>query len=1011
MKRRKFLGCLAATAVAKSRLAWPQSSAAQFPAAPAVKIKVEPDDRVHDRIFPPPPITEVVDKIPHNWLTSFEDLESWDISMEGAEDPRVRRCRYRPLFRPTHVEISWAAMKDGKIRLLPPQPLRLPPSWNAIDFWVGGEPLDYSGGPLYEVTFHFVDTEGKDRQFEVCEKTTLHRRYAIDMFHRLVPKKERQNLAGGALKAIEIRVPKKETPWALQLYAPTFYTYDRKRSYQQPARLPFPTHPDGIVPTPLTAGTVAVEETKGENATRFSFKAADGTAVVYTYSPQAGTLDDVTVSVDGGAAFRPCAGGGVVLEGDGTRLTPPYKLGEAKLVSQKLEAGRLTANWEARAGTQTIRYALSFRMVNRSLIAEAQVEGSRGVEMRIGYADYPGAKRPIEVPMLTWYFSRPKPSNDYDLDDVALRKGGRARSPAVLLAGDTFLSAIFDWYVSEASFLYPTAEEKGAAKGYDGGAYYMPVIDGERNPLREKLILTVSKDFQEVLPNIPNPPSPYRELMRERVYAHGEIRGLSAALQKNLGIRHVATLAQLSNAYCDYGACRPSQDMGDINDWIDNPSRLHGGIDGLVRRAEQFRAIGWLIGTYVNYALMNPMFRVAAELPSAHDVNGFHRSIWNASTVPYQGDAIAYARRQLTKMKKICGFQLLYADQTTAYSAYDFTDYTPGVPGAGKFREAYEQIAQLYLTMKEVCNGPTYSEGGLHWTYSGMIDGNLARTQHLPPTKWPGPPPADLVDFQLLKINPLSVDVCSNDYFDNHLEPVSISQTLAYGKLGLWYPHTGQGPDTLAMSARAYYVHHHAQRHFRDVPVEKILYHDGKELVSTTGILNQGKERMGRIYVRYRNGFESWTNLNPKEPWPVRVGEQDWLLPPYGWFQRRKEAWGEFRNYSVVREGEGRRWYVEDDGMLMVSAPGNTVRFVDIETDGTAIVRREAKGGSRVINIDAQLLRVRGSRLGLKPETNQAILQIFDLEGTPVKDDKVSVEQGWVDFSFLAQEQFALVLP
>jgi hypothetical protein len=87
------------------------------------------------------------------------------------------------------------------------------------------------------------------------------------------------------------------------------------------------------------------------------------------------------------------------------------------------------------------------------------------------------------------------------------------------------------------------------------------------------------------------------------------------------------------------------------------------------------------------------------------------------------------------------------------------------------------------------------------------------------------------------------------------------------------------------------------------------------------------------------------------------------------------------------------------------------VRFVDIETDGTAIVRREAKGGSRVINIDAQLLRVRGSRLGLKPETNQAILQIFDLEGTPVKDDKVSVEQGWVDFSFLAQEQFALVLP
>ena len=92
MKRRKFLGCLAASAVAKPRLAWSQTSAPPVSVTAPVKIKVEPDDRVHDRIFPPPPIAEVVDKIPHDWLTSFEDLESWDISIEGAVNPRVRRC-------------------------------------------------------------------------------------------------------------------------------------------------------------------------------------------------------------------------------------------------------------------------------------------------------------------------------------------------------------------------------------------------------------------------------------------------------------------------------------------------------------------------------------------------------------------------------------------------------------------------------------------------------------------------------------------------------------------------------------------------------------------------------------------------------------------------------------------------------------------------------------------------------------------------------------------------------
>jgi len=72
---------------------------------------------------------------------------------------------------------------------------------------------------------------------------------------------------------------------------------------------------------------------------------------------------------------------------------------------------------------------------------------------------------------------------------------------------------------------------------------------------------------------------------------------------------------------------------------------------------------------------------------------------------------------------------------------------------AGKFRETYEQVGQLYQAAKSIYDGPMLSEGGLHWMYSGLIDGNLARTQHKS-SWWDGPPPADLVDFQLLKINP-----------------------------------------------------------------------------------------------------------------------------------------------------------------------------------------------------------------------------------------------------------------
>jgi len=1012
MKRRRFLGYLAATALAGPGVA----SAPRVDQAGAgpLKLRVLPDERIHDRIYPPPPIAELVDRIPHDWLTAFADLESWDISCEGITSPVVRRCTYRRLFHQSHVEISWSSAKDGKIMMIPPRPLRLPQTWDAIDFWVGGDPLDFERAPLVECTLNCIDAEEKEQPIEVNGKGGRRHPFAIDIFHRLVPKGIRAKLQGGSLRSIEFRLAKSEKPYLFQLYALSFYSYRGRRTYQRPVRLPFPTHPDGVVPTPAAAGTPAVEKEKGPNSsTRFSFKAADGSRVVYAYQPKTGSLDDLTVSVDDENPFRPCVGGGLVFESASTKLTPPYQPGDSTLLHQELRSGRLTAKWEARVGTQTIRYSLALRIVNRSLIVEAEVEGPSAAEFRIGYPDYPGNKRPVEVPMLAWQLWRASSANDYDPPDVTQRKGGRGRSPAILLAGDTFLSAIFDWYASDASFVYSTPEEKGAPAGFDGGAYYLPVFDGERNPLREKLILTASKEFHEVLPNIPNPPSPYGEAMRGRVYTHGEIPGISVKRHNHLGIHYVATLVQSSHAYCDYGACRASADVGDLDSWVDAPSRLRGGLEAAIRRAEEYRRIGWLIGTYSNYMILSPMFRPYAELPITHDANGFYRSSWVGTVIPATGDAIAYARQQAPKVKKTCGFQLVYADQYSIFPVFAAVDYTPDAPGAGKFRETYEQIAQLYLALKETYLGPTLSEGGLHWMYAGLIDGNLARTQHKS-SWWDGPAPPDLVDFQLLKIHLLNVDVGGNDYFeqwDPELRNKSVCETLAYGKLGYWVPYTQSGQETQALSCRTYYSLHHAGMRYRCVPVEKILYHNGKEMVTASALLKTGQEGTGRLYVRYQNGFESWTNLNSKEPWRVRIDGQDWLLPPYGWFQRRKEAWGEFRSYSVIQEGEGRRLYVEDDGVLFAGAPGTIVHWLDLETDGTVIVRREETGGAQVINIDAQVLRVRASKLGLKSEANQAVLHTFDLEGNPVKDSTIAITDGWVDFSFLAQEQFALVLP
>lgn len=67
--------------------------------------------------------------------------------------------------------------------------------------------------------------------------------------------------------------------------------------------------------------------------------------------------------------------------------------------------------------------------------------------MRIGYPDYAGKKKAIEVPMLVWDWNRwTETSNcDYEHSGLIARKGGRGRSSAVLLVGDVFASAVFDW--------------------------------------------------------------------------------------------------------------------------------------------------------------------------------------------------------------------------------------------------------------------------------------------------------------------------------------------------------------------------------------------------------------------------------------------------------------------------------------------------------------------------------------------------------------------------------------
>ena len=313
----------------------------------------------------------------------------------------------------------------------------------------------------------------------------------------------------------------------------------------------------------------------------------------------------------------------------------------------------------------------------------------------------------------------------------------------------------------------------------------------------------------------------------------------------------------------------------------------------------------------------------------------------------------------------------------------------------------------------------------MHWMFSGLIEQNIARTQHLPtnrhvaenpthqrPRTDLGPPP-DLVDFQLSKIHLLTADHCGNDYFEQWVPPTRekfTAETLAYGKIGMWKAFTRRRErETQAMSCRTYYIYHCAQNRYRGVAPEEILYHDGQRLVGATDIVLQKRERLGRVYVRYANGCESWVNLNGRQSWTIAVDGKQHILPSYGWYQRRKEGWGKFLNCSSVVPGEARRLRIQDEGVLLVGAPGSVVCWDDIETDGTVLVLRESSGGYRVVNVDGYTVRTKAACLGVHSAAKQVVLHVFDLEGDAVGDEVRPIEEGWIDLSLLAHEQFALM--
>ena len=747
--------------------------------------------------------------------------------------------------------------------------------------------------------------------------------------------------------------------------------------------LPFPTDPDGLLPSP-PAGPFTNRVEPTEDGCRLTYDGPDG-RLAYHYRPATGGLDDVRVHWPG----RPeplafAAGGGPVIEAAGRRGYP----GDPHLVTTRLafevRGDRVHTVWRCAVGDAAVEYALDLSIRGKSLLVEVDAAGEGLVGFHPGQLVGVDAARFVDFPYWTWL------AWDWGRD------GG------VAVVDGRFLSGYPDWYRSRASQLtfgppvvshQPEALLEGAVS-FCPGVVYERRSDGRRARLRERFIFTVSRRVEETLPSIPHPPSPNRERLAPFVHSTG---GQASRLESQL--EHWTRLHAygVNQVYIRHFDGMWSDVPQGPQEWTltEHAAPLVG--DAAVRRyLDSLRAMGFLPVLYTNYTDLQP---VAAEfdwdkvclLPDG-DISSL---CWPGSypLKPLRG--LELEAKYAPAIAKRFGSQGSFCDVHTAVAPWRKVDYDARLPGAGQFGTTYRCYGKLLLN-ERAQYGAVYSEGSIHWLYAGLHDGSDGQMRGQRP--WRNP---FLVDFDLLKVHPKQMDAGMSwlsRYVTTREATAALggaeaaqdrftAATIAFGHQGAF---TGQRFRGGLTDVKTYYMVQPLQMRYAMREADAIRYRDPKtgQMLDTSDAIRSGAYLESQVYVRYETGLAVRVNGSLTEDWTVTVDGSTYALPASGFVCTAPDV----LVFSAM-VGGGRMDYRRTPGVRFVDARGRKRRVGEIETDGAAILRKEGAAWRVWPLGNVSVLKVHLEALGL-PRPRAIVAQ--DEAGAAIAKSAATMDEGWL---------------
>ena len=856
----------------------------------------------------------------------FEDLSGWTMAVFGNLEGRFCRSREqrlggqfvgRLMYR-TDGEAAWVALR-------PPRPIPLGLSFEAAQVWCHSDWHGSRSGPAPQMIV-VLNEDGVERTVTLPPLTWPFWSIA----HRRLDVATRPSARIAEIRIVQLCTKKGETR-ALFLDELGFHNEPDEHLDLAIPDVPCPTHADGICPTLQTEFSNHIEQRAG--AFRLVCRGKNET-VEYVYRPGTGTMRDLTVALRPGLVFHPAHGGGPSVALAGKTYLPGDDGLRATLTECRLEDEGVRAAWRYAAGEESTSITWRLRTKGESLILTVDSDERSVCRWLFGRPSGVDA-RPIDVPYLTHHCGA---------------------GPVWLVGERAFVHCQPDWYVTHASAFH------------EDNCEYTRTIGGERPRLHERIFLSVSSNFHEVLPNIPNPKSPVAQVLGTHVYTNmgGSLHG--DALKRCMMLWKQMKGLGMDKIIVKHHAHTWSNHSGRGNEpfvqTLRAASNIPGGDQALADYIAQVKSLGYGYFLYTDYCIVAPVNAHFDESLVGRHANGQWKRGWYQYYCLTPLMAPVLAAKLAPQLKAKYGLTGSYCDQHTAPAPSRRVDYDPLKPGAAMLQTVFRSYCRVFEIEKQAYAGPVVSEGRNYWIYAGMVDGNYAQLRTARgQARWQV---RFLVDFDLLKIHPLEVDLgmgWRGSYgYDEHAADWDdaldrfLCATIAFGHSGILYgpnfPHVSAitEDDPLGKwkrsAVRTYFMTQQLASRYALVPVRKIEYWDGSRLVDTSGAIRSGAYTESQVAVEYTNGLRVFANGSFKRNWRVSLDGQTYDLPPNGWVAAQGD---DFLEYSALHNGR-RVDFVRSPVYTFADGRGAPTSFGDIKATHAVIVLHERWGETHVID-------------------------------------------------------------